>query len=82
MDRFGKWLKSTEIQQLLKDPTRKLSVGCKEFEDDRDINNVKKGLEITFYIGHNQSPKPQFQKPIPPVQQYQPNPELDDDIPF
>lgn len=82
LDKFGKWLRSSKIQELLKDPTRKLKVGCKEFEDDRDINNIKKGIEITFFVGHNQSPTQQYQKPIPPVQQYQPDPELDDEVPF
>ena len=82
LDKFGKWLKSSEIQNLLKDPNRKLKVGVKQFHDDKDLHNVKEGIEKTFYVGHNQSPTPQYQKPIPPVHNYQPDPELDDEVPF
>lgn len=82
LDKLGPWLRSTEIQELLKDPSRKLSVGCKEFVNEDDPRNIKKGLEFTIYVGHKQSPLPQYQKPIPPVQNYQPDPDLDDEVPF
>lgn len=82
LKKFKEWINSQEIRDLLAQPDRQLKVGLKRNVDDRDPHNEKELMEITFFVGHNQSPKPEYRKPIPPAETYQPDPDLDDEVPF
>lgn len=81
LDDFSKWLRSTEVNEALKQG-RPLKFGAKRTFNDDNPSDPKEYLELTFYVGHTSSPPMQDRGAPPPVNNYQPDPDLDDDVPF